>query len=207
MKLSSFDVYPKTLQEFKQRTLTGALISITSIILIVLLALVEITDFAQIKTNQHLFVDTSRGQQLRINMNITFPALPCSVLTLDTLDMSGNHAPDQARQVVKTRLDSKGKTLPPSPPGADSHHPQFSRQLLFEGGARAGGDGGGSGGGGSKSIKDIGRAASRQDLLLSALLSDLLPNVFENKEAIEELKEHIGEGCHVEGYLLVNKVL
>ena len=54
MKLSSFDVYPKTLQEFKQRTLTGALISITSIVLIVLLALVEIVDFAQIKTNQML---------------------------------------------------------------------------------------------------------------------------------------------------------
>jgi len=197
MKLSSFDVYPKTLQEFKQRTLTGAIISITSIALIVLLVLVEIADLAQVKTSQHLYVDTTHGQQLRINMNITFPALPCSVLTLDTLDMSGNHAPDQARQVTKTRLDSKGNQLPPSPPAAETHHPQLGRQLLFEGGPKAAGP---------KSLKDFGRAASQQDLLLSALLSDLLPTVFENKEAIDELKQHIGEGCHVEGYLLVNKV-
>jgi len=189
MKLSSFDVYPKTLQEFRQRTLSGAIISLASMVLITTLAMVEVIDFAQVKTNEHLFVDTTRGQQLRINMNITFPALPCSVITLDTLDMSGNHAPDKARNVVKTRLDAKGAPIPPSLPTAAG-----GRQLLSLP----------SGGG---SIKEVGRqAASRQDLLLSALLSDLLPNVFENKEEIAELKSHLGEGCHVEGYLLVNKV-
>ena len=68
MRFASLDVYPKTLQEFRQRTLTGAIVSITTVTLIVLLAAVEIIDFAQLKTHEHLYVDTSRDQQLRINV-------------------------------------------------------------------------------------------------------------------------------------------
>ena len=33
-----------------------------------------------------------------------------------------------------------------------------------------------------------------------------MPSIFEDKEAIAELKRHIGEGCHFAGHLLVNKV-
>ena len=75
MRFSSLDVYPKTLSEFRHRTFTGAVVSITVIVLISLLAIVEFVDFASIKKVDHLFVDTSRGQPLRININITFPAL------------------------------------------------------------------------------------------------------------------------------------
>ena len=91
VRLSSFDVYPKTLQEFRERTLTGAVISLVCAVLIVLLAGIELADFLTVKKSEHLFVDTSRGKPLQININITFPALPCSVISLDTLDLSGNH--------------------------------------------------------------------------------------------------------------------
>ena len=90
VRLSSFDVYPKTLQEFRERTLTGAVISLVCAVLIVLLAGIELADFLTVKKSEHLFVDTSRGKPLQININITFPALPCSVISLDTLDVSGN---------------------------------------------------------------------------------------------------------------------
>ena len=43
-------------------------------------------------------------------------------------------------------------------------------------------------------------------LLLSALLSELLPNIFEDTEAIAELRTHLGEGCHIEGSITVQKV-
>jgi len=46
-------------------------------------------------------VDTTRGSKIRINLNMTFPALPCSTITLDTLDISGA-APD----VTRTHLNS-----------------------------------------------------------------------------------------------------
>ena len=92
MRLATFDVYPKTLSEFRQRTLTGAAVSIACTLLIAVLTVIEVADYLQVRQDDHLFVDTSRGQQLRINLNVTFPALPCSVLSLDTLDVSGNHA-------------------------------------------------------------------------------------------------------------------
>ena len=96
------------------RTLAGAVVSITCTALIVLLSLIDIADFAIVKKTDHLFVDTTRSQHLRININISFPALPCSVISLDTLDLSGNHAPDQQRSIKKVRLDGKGNWLPPS---------------------------------------------------------------------------------------------
>ena len=227
MRFSSFDVYPKTLQEFRSRTLTGAFVSIGCAIVIALMALVEVADFMTVKRVDHLVVDTSRGQQLRINLNITFPALPCSVISLDTLDMSGNHAPDHMRDITKTRLDGKGRHLPPSPPES-GHGEHGGRRLLFEthgaaadahgGGAHGGGASGGGagahgggagaahgGGAGQLSKPDL-RQLGNQNVLLSKLLSELLPSVFEDKEAVAEMRAHIGEGCHIEGSLLVNKV-
>ncbi|WMV49478.1 hypothetical protein MTR67_042863 [Solanum verrucosum] len=40
-------------------------------------------------TETKLFVDTSRGETLRINFDITFPAIPCSILSVDDMDISG----------------------------------------------------------------------------------------------------------------------
>ena len=50
MRLSSFDVYPKTLSEFRQRTLTGGIVSILTIVLVLLLTCMELVDFVQVKT-------------------------------------------------------------------------------------------------------------------------------------------------------------
>ena len=52
----------------------------------------------------------------------------------------------------------------------------------------------------------VGSAFGGGDTLLSKLLSELLPGVFEDKEAVEELRKHVGEGCHLEGFMQVNKV-
>jgi len=222
VRFSSFDVYPKTLQEFRQRTLTGAIVSLSVAVVISLLTLGEVVDFLRVKRQDHLFVDTTRGEMLRINMNITFPALPCSVISLDTLDLSGNHAPEKDRKITKTRLDAQGHGLPPSPP---SEHDRSGgrrlpdRRLLFEnhhnhGHAAAGSAGGGgaaaaaaaAGGRGAPGVKPDLRQLGNGNILLSKLLSELLPSVFDDKEAVAELRQHIGEGCHLEGSMIVNKV-
>ena len=224
MRLATFDVYPKTLQEFRQRTVTGAAVSLACSVLIALLTIVEVTDYLQVKVDDHLFVDTSRGQQLRINMNISFPALPCSVIDLDTLDVSGNHAANIMQNINKWRLDANGNRMddpPPSPPsgkqGYQRMHPTARRLLAVEddGEPSATIDGksqpiklGKLGGGGPLLLGKLGGGQAFQggDLLLSKLLSELLPGVFEDKEAVAELRAHVGEGCHLDGYMLVNKV-
>ena len=205
VRLSSFDVYPKTLQEFRERTLTGAVISLVCAVLIVLLAGIELADFLTVKKSEHLFVDTSRGKPLQININITFPALPCSVISLDTLDVSGNHVPDVMRHITKSPLDQHGGRLPQELPNTAGRPAAAAaaRRLLA------------AGHGVSEEEFEDGRAAvqmlktnlvGKPDALLSKLLAELLPSVFEDKGAIEDLRKHLGEGCHIEGHLLVNKV-
>ena len=36
-------------------------------------------------------VDKSRGEKLVVNMNITFPRVPCYLLSVDIMDISGEH--------------------------------------------------------------------------------------------------------------------
>jgi len=198
--------------------LTGAAISLATIGLVGLLTCLELIDFAQVRTSEHLYVDTSRGApSMRINVNISFPALPCSVLTIDTLDLSGNRAPEAAQSISKVRLDANGRRLLPGVPPAQA---PGTRQLLFEGThirsreppAAAAATAATAAAAATRSsgklppLQGFGHAAGRGDILLSALLSELLPNVFEDKEAIAELRTHIGEGCHIEGAVTVNKV-
>jgi len=191
--LASFDVYPKTLKEFRQRTFAGALVSIVCAATISLLAGIEIADFLQVKTDDHLFVDTTRGQELRINMNITFPALPCSVFSLDTLDVSGNHADDLMRHISKTRLDAAGRALDPLPGSRGPAGLSSGGRRLLSGDS-----------------DNVPAAAamrlSQPNTLLSKLLAELMPDVFEDKEAIAELRKHVGEGCRVTGFSWVKRV-
>lgn len=207
---NQLDVFPKTLQEFRHRTQTGAVVSIGCAVLIGLLTTVEVSDFVQVKTHDRLSVDTSRGQKLRINLNITFPALPCAVLNLDALDLSGNEAAGGMTDIRKVRLDAHGKPLDGS---SEPMRSSLHRHLLFE--VNKGGPPGLLGGEAGKAAahaKDLRPAAllsnqfQKPDLLLSTLLSELLPSVFEDREAIDELKKHMGEGCDFSGHLLVNKV-
>jgi len=186
MPLSSFDVYPKTLKEFRQRTVSGALVSVGCMALIGILSAIEVSDLLTTTLVDHLFVDTTRGQRLDIHINISFPALPCSVVTLDTLDMSGNHADDLMRNISKTRLDATGAALDTPAAPASRHLLAVQGPQMLPAGALL--------------------QLTRSDALLSQLLAHLLPNVFEDKEAIAELRKHVGEGCRLEGTVTVNRV-
>jgi len=207
MSFAKLDIFPKTLQEFRHRTQTGAIVSIVCATLIATLTMIELADFVQVKTHDHLTVDTSRGQKLRININITFPALPCAVLSLDALDLSGNDAAGHMPSIKKVRLDAQGKPLDGA---TESLHPSLRRHLLFEvkhddspdvNPQTTPGKPGGLAPAGLLSNQ-----FQKPNLLLSSLLSELLPSVFEDKEAIEEIKKHMGEGCDFSGHIIVNKV-
>ena len=167
MRFSSLDVYPKTLKEFRQRTTSGAIVSLSCATLIALLTCVEVADFLRGTSDDHLFVDTSRGSTLRINLNISFPALPCSTITLDTLDISGNHAPDLMRHISKTRLDKAGRSLEDGPRAGDGRP---GRALLS-----------GAGGGAQRGLGPALLQLNRNDLMLSALMQLLQPHVLEDK--------------------------
>lgn len=76
--LRSLDVYPKTLDDFKERTHSGAIVSILSCSVIFMLIVSEFRAFMTPTTADHLYVDISRGERIRININMTFPNMPCA---------------------------------------------------------------------------------------------------------------------------------
>ena len=52
---TSLDIFPKTLHEFRQRTQTGAIVSIICAVLCALLTTVEISEFVQVGTASPAF--------------------------------------------------------------------------------------------------------------------------------------------------------
>lgn len=58
-------------------------------------------------------MDTTHGssQKLEIYLNITFPALSCDVLSLDVMDVSGEHQVEVEHSFFKTRLQLDGKAI------------------------------------------------------------------------------------------------
>lgn len=53
-------------------------VSLVSLTLIVLLFVSELSLYLSVETVDHLFVDVSTGEKLRINFDVTFAHIPCS---------------------------------------------------------------------------------------------------------------------------------
>lgn len=102
-KLRHFDAYPKPLEDFRIKTVSGALISTFTAIIAITLFISEWRAFNTIEVDQELFVDLTRNQKLTINLNMTFTHLPCSLLSLDAMDISGEHVNDVVKGLKKVR--------------------------------------------------------------------------------------------------------
>jgi hypothetical protein len=110
-KLRHFDAYPKTLEDFRVKTLTGACISLLCIIGVVLLFIMEWQAYTTIDVEQELFVDLTRHQTLSINLNMTLSRLPCDLLSVDASDVSGQTNHDMSKSMKKVRIDRTGRML------------------------------------------------------------------------------------------------
>lgn len=142
--LKAFDVFPKTVAEFRQKTAGGGIVSIACVIVIAVLTLIELGEYLTERTEEHLYVDTSRGHKLPIHVDMVFPALPCSVLQLQLHDASGNDMAAVTKQIAKLRLDRDGSQLNddqlpkvrPVPRGSGRGPPSHRDQSRSPGGCR-----------------------------------------------------------------------
>ena len=110
-QLKRFDAYAKTLDDFRVRTTSGGLVTIASTLIILLLFCLQLQYYLTTDINQVLFVDTSRQEKMNISIDMRFPALPCSYLTIDAMDISGEAQTDIVHNLYKTRLDLNGKAM------------------------------------------------------------------------------------------------
>ena len=63
------------------------------------------------ETVSELTVDTSRGEVLTIELDVTFPHIACEVLSLDSMDVSGSQHLDVVHNVYKKRIDANGTQI------------------------------------------------------------------------------------------------
>ncbi|KAH7524422.1 hypothetical protein FEM48_Zijuj06G0117500 [Ziziphus jujuba var. spinosa] len=131
-KLRNLDAYPKINEDFYSRTLSGGVITLASSIVMLLLFLSELRLYLHAVTETKLLVDTSRGETLRINFDVTFPALPCSILSLDAMDISGEQHLDVRHDIFKKRLDSHGNVIEARQDGIGA--PKIEKPLQRHGG-------------------------------------------------------------------------
>jgi len=110
-RLRNLDAYPKTLEDFRIKTSSGAAVSIAAAVFILWLFFAELFLFLGHDVRPELLVDVTRGEKLRINMDLTFHNLPCGYLSLDAMDISGDHQLDVDHNIFKQRLTSSGQPV------------------------------------------------------------------------------------------------
>ena len=109
--LRSLDSFPKFRSDVSIKTHSGAILSFVSFSLIFILVTSEIVLYLSPTVSPSLSIDASRMEKLRINFDLTYPMITCSLLTLDVMDMSGGHQEEVEHTVHKKRLDKEGNDI------------------------------------------------------------------------------------------------
>ncbi|XP_028406041.1 endoplasmic reticulum-Golgi intermediate compartment protein 3-like [Dendronephthya gigantea] len=109
--IKRFDAYPKTLEDFRVKTLGGGAVTVVSGLLMFLLFVSELSYYLSVDVSPELFVDTARDQKTRINMAVYFPKLPCVYISIDAMDISGEQQIDVDHNVFKRRMDEHGNPI------------------------------------------------------------------------------------------------
>ncbi|KAL0488296.1 endoplasmic reticulum-golgi intermediate compartment protein [Acrasis kona] len=107
-RFKAFDIYPKTIEDFKVKTLTGGAISLISIAIVLVLVFSEVMYYLEVDRVDELYVDTSLEMKMPIYINVTFPAISCDALNLDLMDVSGDFQLNIEHTVFKQRLALDG---------------------------------------------------------------------------------------------------
>ena len=101
------DVYSnnKLSPEFKVQTEMGGQISLVGWVVTLVLFFGELSTYLTVSTHEHMVVDTTLGHKLRIDMNVTFPAITCAEVHLDAMDVAGDFHPymEQVRRGARVQ--------------------------------------------------------------------------------------------------------
>lgn len=106
--LKKLDAFPKALDEVRVRTTSGAIVSILSITLMFLLFLSELRYYRKTEIVDHLIVNTTRSNKLRVSFDISFPQIACRLLAVDAVDDAGAPLRDIEHELFKHKLAADG---------------------------------------------------------------------------------------------------
>ncbi|WOL15927.1 hypothetical protein Cni_G24709 [Canna indica] len=208
-KLKNLDAYPKINEDFHTRTFSGGVVTVISSIIILFLFISETRLFLYSATETKLIVDTSRGERLRVNFDITFPSIACTLLSVDTVDISGEQHHDIRHDIIKKRLDHLGNVIEARQGGIGA--PKIEKPLQKHGGRLAHNEAycGTCYGAETSddqccnSCEEVREAYQKKGWAMSNV--DLIDQC-SREGFVQKVKEEDGEGCNIHGFLDVNKV-
>ena len=106
--IKNLDFYSKVDEDHSVQTSTGAILSIGAMVIIIMLVFSEISNHFFVSQTEHMVVDTTLNRKLKIDVDITFHALTCKDVHLDTMDVAGDNQVDLTQNIFKTRLSENG---------------------------------------------------------------------------------------------------
>ncbi|KHN46530.1 Protein disulfide-isomerase 5-4 [Glycine soja] len=116
-KLKSVDFYRKIPRDLTEASLSGAGLSIVAALAMMFLFGMELSSYLSVSTSTSVIVDkSSDGDYLRIDFNISFPALSCEFAPVDVSDVLGTNRLNITKTVRKFSIDSNLR-----PTGAEFH--------------------------------------------------------------------------------------
>jgi len=102
--LAVWDSFSRAVDEYRVRTVSGGVISVLSCVLISTLVVSELAAYLAVERRTEFVVDPMREDQLRIYIDIDFPAMSCELLGVDVLEKTGNAQLSVTNHLYKTKL-------------------------------------------------------------------------------------------------------
>jgi len=113
-RLQKLDAHSTISNEFRVRTSHGALLSSITMIAIVYLIRSELAYNLTPETISTVHVQPTSPKGLNVDFDISFPKIPCALLSVDADDPTGQAQSlhiDKTHRVFKHRLDEEGKRI------------------------------------------------------------------------------------------------
>ncbi|KAJ9672052.1 hypothetical protein PVL29_025622 [Vitis rotundifolia] len=105
-KIKSVDFYRKIPRDLTEASLSGAGLSIIAALCMVFLFGMELSNYLTVSTSTSVIVDqSSDGDFLRIEFNISFPALSCEFASVDVSDVLGTNRLNITKTIRKYSID------------------------------------------------------------------------------------------------------
>jgi len=109
--LQTFDLYQKVEEDFKMKTAGGGYLSLVGWIIVFIMVVGQTYTFLTPRFHEHMVVDTTLGESLPINVDITFHALTCAEAHLDAMDVAGDNQLNMENTMFKQRLSITGEVI------------------------------------------------------------------------------------------------
>lgn len=209
-------MFPKVHSDFLVQTDRGGAASLVAYILVAALLLAETVNWiGQNKaTTEHISIDTSLGKRMRVNIDITFPALACEDLHVDAMDVAGDSQINVDDTLVKRKLHLDGRPLSKEEirveTNAHRQHQEAQERLLKEElpddycgpcyGAQE------NDGQCCQTCDEVIDAYQNKKWRTDALFMTAEQCIREGRDKKEPKLMTKGQGCRMSGYMTVNRV-